>query len=204
MSFRFRRRIRMVRGLWINLSKGFSSLSIGGRGLTTNIGKRGLRTTIGIPGTGISYATKTKKRQESNLSSGAATVNNPAAPGTEDSGQQTLKKIWPLIFAPLCGAVLLCFALVHGNRPRSRRVVPAATPELATALPAPTSETIRSRPAPPPKFTPEVRRAELIATPEVRRAELAATPQVRRAELVATPAHLRTHPIQTDIRPSRQ
>jgi len=53
--FRFRRRIKLFPGAWINLSKGFPSLSVGGHGLTANVGKRWLTTTISAPGTGLSY-----------------------------------------------------------------------------------------------------------------------------------------------------
>ena len=61
MSFRFRKRVRLFKGAWINLSKRGGSLSIGGRGATTNISKRGVRETVGLPGSGISYVTKTAK-----------------------------------------------------------------------------------------------------------------------------------------------
>ena len=58
MGFRFRKRLRIVPGLWINLSKKGGSLLVGGHGLTADIGKRGVRETLGLPGTGISYQTK--------------------------------------------------------------------------------------------------------------------------------------------------
>ena len=58
MGFRFRRRIRLLPGIAINLSKTGASLSVGGRGATVNFGPRGTRTTLGIPGTGISYTTQ--------------------------------------------------------------------------------------------------------------------------------------------------
>jgi Protein of unknown function (DUF4236) len=58
MGFRFPKRIRIVPGLWINLSKKGGSLSVGGHGLTANISKKGVRETVGLPGTGISYQTK--------------------------------------------------------------------------------------------------------------------------------------------------
>ncbi len=204
MGFNFRKRIKLASGLWINLSKGFPSVSIGERGLTMNIDKRGMRTTVGISGTGLSYMTKTAKRSEGNSSPHVPPTDKPLHSSREDSGENTLKKIWPLIFAPLCGAVVLLFAVVHGNRLQSRSVVPTATPELATPLPAATPELIQSRAT--PEFTPEVRRAELAGTPEVRRAELVSTPEVRRAELVATPTHKRTHAQinQTEISPGPQ
>lgn len=56
MGFRFRKAIRLLPGLRLNLSKGGVSLSAGGKGLAWNIGKRGARATIGAPGTGLSYS----------------------------------------------------------------------------------------------------------------------------------------------------
>jgi hypothetical protein len=205
VGFKFRKRIKLAPGLWVHLSKGFPSFSIGKRGLTTNIGKRGVRTTVGIPGSGLSYTTKTAKWPESNSSPHVPPAANPFHSGT-NSREKTLKKIWPLILAPLCGAVVLLFAVVHGNRPRSHSVAPTATPELAPSVPAATPELIQSRATPTPELTPEVRRAELVRTPDVRRAEPVSTPEVRRAQLVATPAHERTHAQvnQTESRPGHQ
>jgi hypothetical protein len=61
MGFRFRKRIRIIPGLWLNASKSGISASLGGHGLTTNISKKGVRETVGLPGTGISYQTKRRK-----------------------------------------------------------------------------------------------------------------------------------------------
>jgi hypothetical protein len=53
--FRFQKRIKIVPGLRLNLSKGGASVSIGGRGLTANLSpRRGLTTTVSAPGTGVS------------------------------------------------------------------------------------------------------------------------------------------------------
>lgn len=57
MGLRFRRRIRLGKGMWINVSRSGTSLSVGGRGATVNFGKKGTTTTLGIPGTGLSYRT---------------------------------------------------------------------------------------------------------------------------------------------------
>lgn len=58
MGFRFRKRIRLTKGLCWNTGKKGSSLSIGGRGDTVNVSKKDVRDTFSIPGTGISYQTK--------------------------------------------------------------------------------------------------------------------------------------------------
>ncbi|MBY0578444.1 MAG: DUF4236 domain-containing protein [Burkholderiales bacterium] len=55
-SFRFRRRIKIIPGLWLNLSKSGVSTSIGGKGLTVNLKDGKTKTTIGLPGTGMSYS----------------------------------------------------------------------------------------------------------------------------------------------------
>ncbi len=57
MAWRYRRSIRIARGVRLNVSKSGTSLSLGGRGVTTNIGPRGTRTTYSLPGTGLSYQT---------------------------------------------------------------------------------------------------------------------------------------------------
>ena len=41
MGFRFRKRVRLFKGAWINLSKQGGYLSIGGHGLTTDVSKEG-------------------------------------------------------------------------------------------------------------------------------------------------------------------
>jgi hypothetical protein len=58
MGFRFRKRIRLAKGIYWNLSKKGSSLSVGRRGATMNISKKGVRDTFSVPGTGLSYQTK--------------------------------------------------------------------------------------------------------------------------------------------------
>ena len=57
MVLRFRRSIRILPGIRVNLSKSGASVSVGGRGATVNVSKRGVTRTVGIPGTGISDRT---------------------------------------------------------------------------------------------------------------------------------------------------
>jgi hypothetical protein len=58
MGWRFRQRIRIVPGIWLNASKSGLSASIGSHGLTANFNpaRRGIRVTESIPGTGLSYS----------------------------------------------------------------------------------------------------------------------------------------------------
>ena len=55
MAWRFQKRIRILPGVSLNLSKGGISTSIGPRGAKVNIGKKGVRATTSIPGTGLSF-----------------------------------------------------------------------------------------------------------------------------------------------------
>jgi Protein of unknown function (DUF4236) len=57
MGFLFRKRIRILPGVWLNLSKRGVSTSIGGKGITINIKDNKTRTTASLPGTGLSYRT---------------------------------------------------------------------------------------------------------------------------------------------------
>ena len=53
MTLRFYRRVSLVPGLRVNLSKGGASLSIGHRGAWYTVGPRGRRVSVGLPGTGL-------------------------------------------------------------------------------------------------------------------------------------------------------
>ena len=58
MSWTFRKRVKIIPGVHLNLSKSGISTTIGVRGASLNIGKRGTYLNTGIPGTGISHRTR--------------------------------------------------------------------------------------------------------------------------------------------------
>jgi hypothetical protein len=58
MGLNFRRRLRLLPGLWLNLSRSAISVSIGGKGFTFNRGPNGTRSTVSLPSTGLSYTTR--------------------------------------------------------------------------------------------------------------------------------------------------
>src|ERR1700761_2833781 len=58
MGFRFQKRLNILPGVRVNLSKGGGSTSLGPRGADVNIGRGGITTNAGIPGTGLSYRSK--------------------------------------------------------------------------------------------------------------------------------------------------
>jgi hypothetical protein len=80
MPFRFRKSIKIAKGLKINLSKSGISTTIGGRGASVNISKRGTRTTVGLPGTGLSYS--------STSSMPGSTTPKAPAPGQANTSNQ--------------------------------------------------------------------------------------------------------------------
>jgi hypothetical protein len=56
MGLRFQRRIKVLPGVRINLSKSGVGFSVGGRGAHIGIDSRGRRyTAVGLPGTGVSW-----------------------------------------------------------------------------------------------------------------------------------------------------
>lgn len=70
MGFRFRKSVKLMPGVRLNIGKSGVSASLGVKGASVNIGKRGVRSTAGIPGTGISYS--------ENLTSGDNTRQEPS------------------------------------------------------------------------------------------------------------------------------
>lgn len=58
MGFRFRKRIKIAPGVYINLSKSGVSTTLGKSGASVNISKKGTRGTVGLPGTGLSYSSQ--------------------------------------------------------------------------------------------------------------------------------------------------
>ena len=57
MGFRFFKRIQILPGIYLNLSKNVMSFSIGITGAKVTTSKKGIWKTIGIPGTGMYYTT---------------------------------------------------------------------------------------------------------------------------------------------------
>lgn len=58
MGFRFWRRISILPGVTLNLSKGGFSFSFGPRGAKVTTGTKGMRVSAGIPGTGMFWTKK--------------------------------------------------------------------------------------------------------------------------------------------------
>ena len=85
MGLRFRKSVKICKGVKVNFSKSGASLSLGGRGHSMNFGKRGTRATVGIPGTGLSYSTKLTSHHKSSSSS-----HRSSSTGTRGKSSVTL------------------------------------------------------------------------------------------------------------------
>jgi Protein of unknown function (DUF4236) len=57
-SLRFFKRVKLMPGVTMNVSKSGPSFSFGARGAHVTVGRRGVRRTIGIPGTGVFYTSR--------------------------------------------------------------------------------------------------------------------------------------------------
>src|SRR6266545_4747259 len=116
MPFRFRKSIKILPGVKLNLSKSGISTSLGKRGASINIGKRGVRTTVGIPGTGLSYSAQTstpKATQQRSTSSQSTTIKN-----TDSKGSGCLNGLVALMAVPF----RILADLIKGiSNPQTRR-----------------------------------------------------------------------------------
>lgn len=64
MGFRFQKRIKLLPGVTVNLSKSGVSTSLGVTGARVTYGHGEKRTTVGLPGSGVSH-TSTSKAEDS-------------------------------------------------------------------------------------------------------------------------------------------
>src|SRR6266478_3584408 len=79
--FRFRRSVKILPGIRLNIGKRGVSTSIGVREAHVTIGKTGTRTTVGLPGSGLSYTHLEKPHQAHQEARGEA-----QPPGTPTLG----------------------------------------------------------------------------------------------------------------------
>ena len=67
MGLRFRRSVKICKGLRVNFNKNSWGISVGSRGYGYSFNSKGRRTKhIGIPGTGLSYVTSTSTKKNYN------------------------------------------------------------------------------------------------------------------------------------------
>jgi len=75
MALRFRKRVKLLPGLWLNVGKSGISTSVGTTGVRINLKDGAARTTISAPGTGISYSSTVRPSGDKpNVGRGAAYI----------------------------------------------------------------------------------------------------------------------------------
>lgn len=90
MGFRFRKSIKLFKGVNLNLNKDSVGISIGTRGARYSVNSKGKRTaTIGIPGTGLSY---TQSLSKGKCNSSRKTSNSNAK-AILNKGEQIVKTL---------------------------------------------------------------------------------------------------------------
>ncbi|WP_151710814.1 DUF4236 domain-containing protein [Acinetobacter brisouii] len=106
MSLRFKKSIKILPGIKLNISKnGLNSVTIGKPGASINISKKGKQATIGIPGTGLSYSKKISSRVD--IPSKSPSVPSSAELNSKHSTSPTkiIMISLVIIFSFLIGAV---------------------------------------------------------------------------------------------------
>lgn len=93
MGIRFRKRIRIVKGLTLNLGRSGASWTIGRPGASVNVRGDKVTGTVGISGTGVSYR------------------RSLGRPGTADVPGTRHRGVWILFWTVLAAVVV--YALVH-------------------------------------------------------------------------------------------
>jgi hypothetical protein len=105
MGFRFRRSLKLMPGVRLNISRSGFSTSLGGKGATLNIGKRGTRGTVGLPGSGLSYSTLFNS--SSRKGGGGGTDVNNSGTGSKGNGCALMG---------VAGLFLLLIAMCSGQK----------------------------------------------------------------------------------------
>ena len=132
MGWRFRRSLRIAPGIRLNLgSRGMTSLSLGGRGVTVNLSKRGTKTTYGLPGTGLSYQTRTTP---------LPTPRRAAPSPVQATPITAISRRRGVVYAGVGAAAFLCFLAL-----RPSPVLQEPRPQVAMAAPPPPPTAIVAR-----------------------------------------------------------
>lgn len=101
MAWSFRKRIRLAKGLSLNLFKSGIGLSVGGKGLTVSSGKRGTYVNASLPGTGLSARIRIDNLAEKiqDPQSGAEEGMSPSPERSKPSAAGCLPLILTTLFA---------------------------------------------------------------------------------------------------------
>ena len=84
MGLRFYKRIQILPGFYLNISKGGISFSFGPRGAHVTVGNKGTRYTVGAPGTGFSYTKYSPQKKTTGKQ-----TNTPGKQSTKSNSSKT-------------------------------------------------------------------------------------------------------------------
>jgi hypothetical protein len=122
MGFRFRRTVRVLPGMHLNLSQRGLSTTLGSAGLSMNLGRHGLRPDVGLPGTGLSYRFE------------PVDVGVPAVPAPQRSTLRGVIAIFAAMFAVVAFVFGVVSRLGRFVLPHARVVASAVTTKLLAML----------------------------------------------------------------------
>jgi hypothetical protein len=122
MGLRFRRTVRVLPGMHLNLSQRGLSTTLGAAGLSMNLGRHGVRPNVGLPGTGISYR-----------------FDPIEAPGCEPPMERrsTFRGVLEIFAAMFAVGAFVCGLVMRAARflaPHTRVVASAVTTRLLATL----------------------------------------------------------------------
>lgn len=175
MVIRFRKSIRIMPGVRINLGKkGVSSTTFGPRGLSVSSGKRGTHLNVGVPGTGLSSRTRLDGPPKGKVVPQSDTGNLPAP--KVSAPRKSRRREWLI-----AGAIVAGLVGFGADAPPSTTSAPApaqiglpdpsADLPLVVAPPTPdpqpgSSHELARRPLPRPAWIVAAVEAELATAPE--------------------------------------
>jgi hypothetical protein len=126
MGFRFRRSIKILPGIRLNLGKRGISASIGVRGAHVTYGPTGTRTTVGLPGSGLSYTHLEKPHRGVPIT---AAAESPTEPGARQ-GYAWRGFLWIGVIAV---AIVVAIGKLTGSAPPVQLPTPPRTVAETTA-----------------------------------------------------------------------
>lgn len=187
MAWRFRRSVKILPGVRMNLGKKGVSWSFGGRGLTYTVGKNGTRTTVGIPGTGLSHTTYQKHNTQTPSVSAQQAKTHMGRP--KRSG-----KLFFILGGSAFGLALLGSIINSRSIDRPKPATPSPVVMATPDVPPPVA-----RPVATATIAPVVE-ARPIATPVL---QASATPVMQQQVLRAEPVIKEPNPPSDNYIPPR-
>ena len=135
MGWRYRRSYKIVPGLRMNVgSRGVTSFSFGGRGVTVNMSKRGTKSTYSLPGTGLSYQTRTTRHHAPK-----PVLVAPSAPAVTCTPAQQARRPSFRAYAVVGVAALFGYLALRPNAPAPQPVGNTVQSVTTSAAPTPVS-----------------------------------------------------------------